>query len=123
MNKKTKSIELFGEKLLLSERTAGDLIALFNYVKTAKEQSDFESALFQAIQILHDALKINYEVLPWYKFLKAKRLKKLLSLMNIMNNLSQKQIFSLAEEVLELDGLKPIVNSTDDGKKKEPSSQ
>src|SRR5574343_575269 len=104
MDRKTKSIELFGVKLLLSERTAGDLIALMKYDKSNKNDNQIEEALYQAVQDVADGLKINYESVKWDNF-RSKKYKKLLSTKNLINKLSQQQIFQLAEQVLELDGL------------------
>jgi hypothetical protein len=103
-SRKTEEIELFGKKLLLSERTAGDVNRLIVFSEKIKDKK-FTDMIIEASIILEDSLKINYENLKWYEYFKKRKLKKILSKGNIVNSLSAKEIFNLAEKVYELEGI------------------
>lgn len=117
-------IELFGKKLLLSERTARDVNALMDYAK--KSKGDPFSGIMNSAVVIRDALKINLiplenklkilNILPlrWYHF-KRKReiksinaeiaeLKEITSVEKIIN-LPIRLIDELSAKVLELEGV------------------
>jgi hypothetical protein len=50
-------------------------------------------------------LSYNYINLPWYKYFEKRKLKKLLSKKHLLKALSQQQIFSMAQDVFEIEGL------------------
>lgn len=117
-------IELFGKKLLLSERTARDVNALMDYAK--KRTGDPFSGIMNSAVVIRDALKINFIQLEdklktlsihpakWYEFKKKKEiklisdeiaeLKELTSVEKIIN-LPIRLIDELSTKVLELEGI------------------
>lgn len=112
--RKNKTIELFGKQLILAERNASDVIALSEYAQKNDDES-VSSVVYKAVSILEASLRINYINLKWYQFFKQLKLRALLSPKYLINNLPQQQIFDLAKEVLELEGL--IASSNEDQKK------
>jgi len=103
MERKTKEVELFGKKVSLFERNAGDVISLSKYT-TESDAKSLEFVVFVNTKIVEASLKLNYTELPWYKFHTRIKLQALLTLRNLLK-LPQSQIFSLAEQVLDLEGL------------------
>lgn len=117
-------IELFGKKLLLSERTARDVNALMDYAK--KSKGDPFSGIMNSAVVIRDALKINLvplenklkilHTLPtkWYQFKKKREirsinkeiaeLKEITSVEKIIN-LPIRLIDEFATKVLELEGV------------------
>ncbi len=117
-------IELYGKKLLLSERTARDVNALMDYAK--KSNDDPFSGVMNGAVVIRDALKINLiplenklkilQILPakWYEFKKKKEikltqneiaeLKEFTSIEKIIN-LPIRLIDELSTKVLELEGI------------------
>ena len=109
---KTEEIELFGEKLLLSERTARDSnkLTLFSADKIGKSYPDL---LLESAIAIEDALKINWINLPWYKFLKKRSYKKKFNKLNIIASFPASMIFDTAKRIAILEGY-----NEDDEKKK-----
>lgn len=120
----TCEIELFGKKLLLSERTARDVNALMDFAK--KQKSDPFSGIVNSAVVIRDGLKINIIELEkkldqlnktsvkWYEFKKKKELKainahiaelKELTGVEKLINLPIRLIDELATKVLELEGV------------------
>lgn len=96
-------IELFGKKLLLSERTARDVHALSEYSKT--HERNYTEAVIQSLIMLRDGLKINFRVLKWWQIIKLLRLKRLFRKENLLNKLSPRLITELSEKIYELEGV------------------
>ncbi len=105
-----KEIELFGKKLLISERTARDVNALQKYASESNKDN-FDGVLQSAI-VIRDGLKIN--LLPfvnipikWYQHKRKKDLKELQSIINVEKilSLSIRVIGELSLEVLKLEGV------------------
>lgn len=113
-------IELFGQKLWLSERTALDSYLL---VEIAKEFDDsFQSVVLVNSIIVYDALKINFKLLKPYQFIKKWKLKRLITRKNLIEKLSFIELDRLASKVLELEGIKKKVTANPE-MKKEPSAE
>ncbi len=103
MKLKVKTINLFDRELQISERTAGDVIALSEMQtdKTAK------NSIYQSVMVIEQGLKINLKELKWYQFIKKYKLKRILSRSYILNNLAASIIMEIAMEILILEGLVP----------------
>lgn len=117
-------IELFGRKLLLSERTARDVNALMDYAK--KSKGDPFSGIMNSAVVIRDGLKINLIPLEnklkdlssvpvkWHHFRRKKEiksikaeiaeLKEIISVEKIIN-LPIRTIDELSTKVLELEGI------------------
>jgi|GEM_PF-3422031 len=108
---KTEKIKLFNLDLILTERTAWDVNKLIQFSQENKEK-DFKYYIIESSIVLSDALKNNWINLKWYEFIKKRKLNRLLSKENILQNLPSKQIFELAKKVYEIEGV------VEDGKKK-----
>ena len=106
MEPKVKTIRLFDYKkdLLLSERTAGAVLAFATFSGELEENG--ANAIYRAAVILEDALIINIKKLKWYQFITKFRFKKMLNKKYIIDNLTASQISDLAREVLVLEGFK-----------------
>jgi len=112
--RKNKTIELFGRKFILSERNASDVLVLANFSEN-NQTNNLNTLIYKALEVCNASLSYNYVNLPWYKFFEKRRLKKLLSSKNLLKTLSQQQIFSMAQDIFELEGL---VVSADGSEKK-----
>lgn len=133
MSRKTKEIELFGEKLILSERTAVDVLAFAELSKQLQNR-DLSDAVYQAAVIVEAALKINLKNLDSKnifiriirflhldkKYKNAIEFNSKLSSNYIINNLSQVELFEIVKDVYDLEGLKipSVEESQEDVKKK-----
>jgi len=110
--RKQKSIELFGKNFILYERNAVDALS-FAQFSVKNNSEDMQTYLYKALQIIVASLKMNYDNLPWYKYIEKRKLKRLLSYKHLIHHLSQQQIFEIAKDILDLEGLVPV----DDEKK------
>lgn len=107
MNVKTKEVELFGRKFLISERNAGDVLSSIQLIKSKPQSGqDYSAIVFNALVILEQALKINITSLKWYNIIKKFKYKRMLSKKYLLDNLNAKYIFELSVQVYELEGLK-----------------
>lgn len=120
MERKTKEINLFGKKLLLSERNAIDVLELTEAIKKRNDidTSDTSFFFYTAATVIQDALKINIENLSWYNFRKKSLFKKILTSKYLLENLSQKEIFEISSYVYELEGLDMTPKTEDNAEKK-----
>ena len=117
-------IELFGKKLLLSERTARDVNALMDYAQKSKD--DPFAGIMNSAVLIRDGLKINLIPLEnklkqltsvkvkWYDFKKKKEIKSLnaeiaelkeITSVEKIINLPIRLIDELSMKVLELEGI------------------
>lgn len=130
MGRNTKEIELFGSKLILSERTAGDVLSFSEFVKNNSDEKTIGIALYQSSIIVETGLKSNKKEMPkalnfniWYKILRFFGLDKAykaflievekvleynskITAQYLLDKLSQKEIFDLVKQVYELEGAK-----------------
>lgn len=100
-------IELFGEKLLLHERTIKDSDELDEFVKSL-DNWDRQTENFIGVSILQRALKLNIDRLPYFTFrnkkislrpFRYKKLKHLLSDDHIYNNLGIGRLKELVNKI------------------------
>lgn len=105
-----KEIELFGKKLLLSERTARDVNALQKH--SSEGLKDNFDALIQSAVMVRDGLKINLfefegKQFKWWQFKKKKRFSELSAIVNTEKILllPMRIISELSLEVLKLEGI------------------
>lgn len=117
-------IELFGKKLLLSERTARDVNALMDYAK--KSKGDPFSGIMNSAVVIRDGLKINLISLEdklkalntppakWFELKKKKEIKSInneiaeikeITSVEKIINLPIRLIDELSTKVLELEGV------------------
>lgn len=105
-----KEIELFGKRLLLSERTARDVNALQKH--SSEGLKDNFDALIQSAIMVRDGLKINLfefegKQFKWWQFRAKKKFLELSSIVNTEKILSlpMRVISELSLEVLKLEGI------------------
>ena len=116
MVRKQKEIELFGEKLILAERTVADVRALEIFVSQQNGQMGDESVKMQSvITVILDGLKLNIKRLKWYEIFKRMKYKRMFKARYLIKNLTNNQLHELWKDVLTLEGQKIEENS----KKKE----
>lgn len=130
MGRNTKEIELFGEKFILSERDAIDVLSFSEFAKNNSNDKTIGLVLYQAAMIVESALKYNKKDIPeipkdniFKKILRFfgldKEYKKLqVEIENILeynskirsgyilSKLTQIQVFDLMKEVYILEGVK-----------------
>lgn len=99
----TEKIELFGYKLLLSERAAIDIFALDDFIP--KLAGDAPSNLLYYATIVSDAVKINIKNLKWYQFYRKIKFKRLFTQSELIKRLSYQDIIDLTEIVFRLEGI------------------
>jgi hypothetical protein len=129
MGRNTKEIELFGEKLILTERSAYDVISFTEFSKKNSNDANPSIALYQVSLIIETALKYNKKEIPvvpkanfWkiiirffgldnsYKVFLIE-LEKVLEfnaklLVNyLLEKLTQKELFDILKEVYLLEGV------------------
>jgi len=97
----TCEILLFGQKVLLAERSAKDVNTHNEYSKSLDQ--NFSSAVFLSLITLRDALKINLRITSIWKFKKWMRLKKICDKNYLLQNLTASQLMNLAFKVIELE--------------------
>lgn len=97
-------IKLFGEDLILSERTALDTYLLVELTKDLP--NDYESVVLVNSLIVYDALKINFKRLKFYQLIKWIKYKRIINRRNLIEKLSFGKLEWLANKVLELEGIK-----------------
>ncbi len=102
--RKSKTIDLFGVRAELTERSAGDVNRLIEFSKR-KQEKDYSDFVIEASVVVADALKSNYENLSALQYFKKRKLQKLFSKENLLKNLSASQLFELAAEVYKLEGV------------------
>lgn len=118
MSRNTIDIVLFNEKLKLYQRSVEDMLIWLDISKRTIATDNFSISLLNAIVIVHDSLKQNYINLPFYKFIKKFKLKRLVSKNSLKKKLSVAEINKLAEDILLLEEIMSKEGSTEDIKKK-----
>lgn len=98
-----EEIELFGKKVLLSERTARDVEKLRLYSKNT--EGSISDSVFQSAVMVRDALQINFKKLKWWQIVKRLWLKQICNEKYLIKHLSERVIFKLSEKVLVLEGV------------------
>ncbi len=98
-----EEIELFGKKVLLSERTARDVEKLRLY--SQKTEGSISDSVFQSAVMVRDALQINFKKLKWWQIVKRLWFKKICNEKYLIKHLSERVIFKLSEKVLVLEGV------------------
>ena len=106
MFRKQKEIELFGRKLIMTDRLAVDVIKLDNEREKAGEVDTMQNLLFLAVAI-SDSLKSNKA--PFWQ-----RLRKITSPQYLLYNCSISELVALNNILYELENVIPA----DDSKKK-----
>ena len=102
--RKTKEVELFGKKVILSERNAQDVLNLSEFAASQKMTATF-SVQISAVAV-RDSLKYG---LKWYE--------REYSVKKLLKGLTQKELFKYMSMILELEGVEK-----DDKKKAEKES-
>ncbi len=110
-------IELFGEQLVLHERTAADIHVFHEYVRDnfPDQKVDPITNTMLSIEILRDALKLNIYNLKRWRFFRKFRLKRKLSSKYLLQHLTPSQIHNLVKTVIE------ELEKTESSEKKKPS--
>lgn len=98
-----EKIELFGMKLLLSERTARDVNNLDKDFRNSK--NDFQEVILQRIIVIRDGLRINFKILKWWNIVRRFKLRKVCKEIFLFENLSPSKIIELSNKVFELEGI------------------
>lgn len=114
LKRREKEIELFGTKVKLFERTAGEVQAFAEFVQNRYPagQVDLTTNYVLTCDVIQDALKPNFKPflfvtnpIMWWK------LKKMMSTKYLIKNLTPLQISDLCKIILEELELNPDVKS------------
>lgn len=97
-----KDIELFNKQLILHERFMKDKFDLEQAVKESGSTALTLAGYY--VQLVADALKLNYINLKWHQVIKKHKLKKLLAPQNLYKRLGGTQIIELVKDTLRLEG-------------------
>lgn len=103
--RKSVEIELFGRKVLLFERSAADVLELYEFHKSS--DGKFGLHIFEFAMQISDALKPNLKTF-WDKKTLGRKFKP----GYLIKNLSPAQLLELSEKVSELEGNKKKVTET-----------
>jgi hypothetical protein len=101
IERRTKEIALFGEKLILSERLAGDVQALEIFWEAHKAEPHTMTEVI--ISSISSALQGNIDRIPKWRIVKRAKMRKLLNRAGMINRLTIAQLHSLWEDVLRLE--------------------
>lgn len=106
MDLNVKTVKLFTneKELLISERTAGDVLSFSEF--SGKIEDSNINHIYRAATMIEDGLKINFKKLKWYEVIKRLWYKRILNKKYLINNLTSQQISELAKEILILEGFK-----------------
>jgi hypothetical protein len=96
-----EKIVLFDRELFISERKLRDIMSLYSYAK--KHNKDGLELSIQAVTILEQGLKINFDLLKWYELKKRFSLKKVTNKKYLFEKLRPSQIQLLADIVTTLE--------------------
>lgn len=116
IDRNSKNISLFGERVLLSERDSYDVMMLVNFSMKNKMQVSPEVFIYQCAKVTESGLKYSYKNLPWYRFIQKIKLRRKLRVKYLLKHLAQTELIKLSNQVYELEGIK--IPSEDDLKKK-----
>ena len=103
-NRKFKEVEIFGEKVYLYERNAGDVLAAIDLSKKVGFDS-LDSIVYNSVIVIRDSINMNQLNLKWYDYFKKRTFRKKFSQRNLIKKLTTSQIMDFAQEIYVLDGL------------------
>jgi N-acetylglucosamine kinase-like BadF-type ATPase len=116
-----EEITLLDEEMKIFERDVSDVVALDTSLKNNTKSFDDLDLYIQQATIINQSLKFNWEKvmrsyrsLPWYSFLrkkklytdysKAKELQEKFLVMNLVDGLGKREIIETAKKIIELEG-------------------
>lgn len=115
----SKEIELFGEKLILHERNAGEVLGYFSFAETMEQT--IGAIVYKAASAVSKALEFNRKPLPrrflFWQRRKVKQFNHRLTVPYLIKHLSPLQLIELEKEVVFLEGF-DISRNGDEVKKK-----
>jgi len=101
----TKPISLFGENVLLTERSAYDVILMNNFANKNKD-NHIGKSLFELSKVVESGLSYNFEILKWYQIIKRFRYKRKFNQNYILKHLGNStELPDLAKQVMKLEGI------------------
>lgn len=112
--RKTKAIDLFGEKLFLAERDAYEVLELQVFVRKNELDDDNLVYLLHAAKAIEAALKFNVRAIPLWMVRARLRVWRVCRAKYLLRHLQVREINDLFLQVLELENL-------DDSEKKKVS--
>ena len=105
IDRKTKTISLFGETLYLAERDAYDALELQIFVKRNELDEESVVYLLQAAKTIESALKFCVRDVPPWRPIKKLRIWRKTRSEYILKNLQVSEITAIFLEVLKLENL------------------
>lgn len=101
----TKPISLFGENVLLSERSAYDVILMHDFANKNKD-NHIGKSLFELAKVVESGLRYNFEIMKWYQIFKRLRYKRKFNQGYLLKHLGNSfELPDLAKQVMKLEGV------------------
>ena len=116
-DRKSKRVDLFGERLILAERDAYNLLEMQVFLKKNELDDDNIVYLVHASQALEDALKFSWKTVRKWRFFKRLAIRRKCRSEYLLRNLQVKELNNLFLQVLALENY-----SEEDDPKKKPKS-
>ena len=104
--RKKIEIDILGKTLYLTESNAKDFIDLTQFIIENNQNKDLSFLVYQNAYSIHNALIYNVTIIPKWRIIKRIKMKQLISVHNLMKELSSSEINKLSGEVSILEGLK-----------------
>lgn len=105
MNFQEREIEVADEAITIRERCVQDVLDTEEFFQTTDfKESDDKIFIKKHLMMLNQAIKHNWEQLPWYRFITKWRLARKLSMQNIMLLIPTKQLWEFSIILYELEG-------------------
>lgn len=116
-DRKSKRVDLFGERLILAERDAYNLLEMQVFLKKNEIDDDNIVYLVHASQAIEDALKFSWQTIPRWRWLKRLIVRRKTRSEYLLKNLQVRELNELFSQVLKLENY-----SEEDDPKKKPKS-
>lgn len=104
--RKEKGIRLFGEDLVITERSAADVQALEKFIGSHQDPDEAVQVKI-VLTIIQDGLKANLENLKPWQIIRHSKLKKMFSDIYLIGHLSPAQLQEIVKEIRILEGFDP----------------
>lgn len=101
--RKTKAVELFGEKLFLAERDAYNVLELQAFIKKNELDEDDLIYLFHLAKALEDALKFNARTIPKWRVFHWLKIRRICKARYLLENLQVAELAGLFTHLLRLE--------------------
>lgn len=121
--RKKEKVLFLGRELFITESSTIHFNQLMEYVISQNQNNDNSFLIYQSTYALHNGLHYNLSEIPRWRIIKRIKMRRLISIKNIMRKLSQSEINAYSEIALRLDGILPEKGDDETAKKKEVNQE